>query len=104
MMESGMPVDILDEYGNTALMKAARNNRTDVVRYLLANGANVDKQGRLWRQQHYTMLLSSNKTDVISVLLQHGASRDIKNKFGSTPIDIPRRWNRKEVVDLLEQY
>ena len=96
-----MPVDISNESGCTALMNAAWNNRTDVVRYLLANGADVDKQGRSGSTAlHMASLL--NNTDLISVLLQHGASRDIKNKYGRTPIDIAR--NKKEALDLLEQY
>ena len=96
-----MPVDICDEDGFTALMNAAWNNQTDVVRYLLANGANVNKQNVVGATAlYYASLL--NKTDVISVLLQHGASKDIKDEFGDTPIDWAR--NKKEALDLLEQY
>ena len=46
MVEAGMPVDITDEVGWTALITAAINNRTDVVRCLLDKGANVNKQDR----------------------------------------------------------
>ena len=99
-----MPVDILDECGNTALMNAANNNRIDVVRYLLANGANVNKQNRYSGRTALHDASLSNKTDVISVLLQHGASRDIKNNKGDTPIDYARRNKYKEAVDLLAQY
>ena len=105
MVEAGMPVDILDEYGCTALITAALTNRTDVVSYLLANGANVNKQSRDGSTAlHYASFNVFNRTDIISVLLQHGASRDIKNKRGSTPIDWARRKKYKEAVDLLEQY
>ena len=38
------------------------------------------------------------------ILLEHGARKDIKNQFGSTPIDRARSLNYKEAVDLLEQY
>ena len=103
MVEAGMPVDILDEDGWTALMTAACNNRTDVVRYLLANGANVNKQNRFGETALHDASIN-NHTDVISVLLQHGASRDIKSNDGRTPIDYARVWNQKEAVDLLEQY
>ena len=93
-----MPVDILDEYGETALMNAARSNRTDVVRYLLANGANVQSRSGSTALRHASF---NNHTDVISVLLQHGASRDIENSVGDTPIDRARAENSKEAVDLL---
>ena len=42
MVDAGMPVDILDWCNNTALRRAATFNRTDVVRYLLKKGANVN--------------------------------------------------------------
>ena len=46
MVEAGMPVDIVDGDGWTALKRAAFNNQTDVVRYLLNNGANMNEQDR----------------------------------------------------------
>ena len=105
MVEAGMPVDITDGYGWTALITAAAaiNNRTDVVRCLLDKGADVNKQNRRgWTALHWASL--NNHTDVMRMLLQHGARKDIKNESGRTPIDSARRRNRKEAFDLLEQY
>ena len=96
-----MPVDISDDIGTTALMNAARSNRTDVVRYLLANRAKVNQQNCSGNTALHNASLNNN-TDVISVLLQHGASRYIKNKYGNTPIDYARGLGYKEAVDLLE--
>ena len=65
------------------------NNRTDVGRYLLKKGANVDKQnGEGQTALHWASFM--NYTDVIRILLQHGARTDIKNIIGSTPIDRAR--------------
>ena len=106
MVEAGMPVDIVDEYDWTALMNAATttlNNHTDVVHYLLEEGANVDKQHRSgWTALHYAS--RNNNTNVIRILLQHGARKDIKSNAGNTPIDVARGLNHKEAVGLLEQY
>ena len=96
-----MPIDIINEFGRTALMLAASYNRTDVVRCLLEKGANVNKQDR----DGLTALHEAsfqNHTDVIKILVQHGARTDIKNISGSTPIDLARRWDYKEEVDLLQ--
>ena len=107
MVEAGMPVDIDDGDGRTALSRAADYNRTDVVRYLLDNGANVNKQDG-WGGTALQWASRSNSTDVMRMLLQHGARKDIKDEGGATPIDAPiyyaRLWNNKEAVDLLEQY
>ena len=104
MVEAGMPVDITDgEYGWTALITAAMNNRTDVVRCLLGKGADVDKQDRSgWTALHVASI--ENNTDVMRMLLQHGAIKDIEDELGRTPIDYARWRNQKEAVDLLEQY
>ena len=104
MVESGMPVDIVDEDGSTALMRAAWHNQTDVVRYLLNNGANVNKQNRNgWTALHEASLVY-NSTNVIKILLQHGARTDIKDVSYDTPIHVARSRNYKEAVDLLQQY
>ena len=85
MVEAGMPVDIADGYGLTALRRAARSNRTDVVRYLLNNGANVNKQDS-WDETALHWASHMNQTDVMRILLQHGARKYIKNDGGFTPI------------------
>ena len=105
MVEAGMPVDITDGYGWTALITAAAaiNNRTDVVRCLLDKGADVNKQNREgWTALRVASI--NNQTDVMWMLLQHGARKDIKDEDGRTPIDHARFWNHKEAVDLLKQY
>ena len=103
MVEAGMPVDIDDGDDWTALSRAACYNRTDVVRYLLNNDANVNKQDRLGETALHAGSFM-NCTDVMRILLKHGARKDIKDNFGDTPIDRARLSNNKEAVDLLEQY
>ena len=98
-----MPVDIDDGDGWTALITAAFKNRTDVVRYLLNNGADVNKQNS-WGVTALHWASFRNYTDVMRILLKHGARKDIKDKHGRTPIDVARLWNKKEAADLLEQY
>ena len=96
MVEAGMPIDIYDWDDENALMKAADNNQTDVVRYLLNNGANVNKQNSSGDTAlHFAFF--SNSTDAMRILLQHGARKDIKNNYGCKPMD-------REIIDLPEQY
>ena len=103
MVEGGMPVDIAGGDGRTALAIAACYNQTDVVRCLLDKGANVNKQDLLGMTAlHWASY--NNHTDVMRMLLQHGARKDITDNYGLTPIDRARLWDRKEVVDLMEQY
>ena len=86
MMQAGMPVDIYDGQDRNALIRAADENQTDVVRYLLNNGANVNKQNsRGMTALHFAFI--SNSTDAMRILLQHGARKDIKNGAGCKPMD-----------------
>ena len=39
MVKAGMPIDIVDKHDDTALMRVACNNRTDVISALLQKGA-----------------------------------------------------------------
>ena len=96
MVEAGMPVDIYDGEDHNALMKAAYDNQTDVVRYLLNNGANVNKQNSSGNTAlHFAF--ESNSTDAMRILLQHGARKDIKNDGGYKPMD-------PEIFDLSDEY
>ena len=78
MVNEGMPVDIVNNYGNTALMRAADG----------------------FTALHFASFTSN--TDVIRMLLRHGASRDIKSKNGKTPIECTRGMNKEEAVRLLQ--
>ena len=101
MVKAGMPIDIIDKHDDTALMRVACNNRTDVISALLQKGADVDKQNRYG----YTALHAAsiyNNTDVIRMLLQHGATKDIENNFSDRPFDLARRENSEEAVRLLQ--
>jgi ankyrin repeat protein len=46
LVAAGLPVDALDEYDNTALDEAAGDARLDVMRALVAAGANLERRGR----------------------------------------------------------
>ena len=90
-----MPVDIDDRNGWTAPITAASFNQTDVVPYLLSNGANVNEQDR-WGMTALHLASYNNYTDFMRILLQHGARKDIKDDAGNTPIDYARLFNKKK--------
>ena len=105
LLEEGVPIDCVDGRDQTALFRAVFNNRTDVIRLLLQNGANANKRNRLGNTPvHYAAMV--NSTEAIAVLLKHGASINIKNNLGRKPIDEARgiMWNNNgAAVRMLEQ-
>lgn len=102
MLIAGMPADHADVFARTALIKAAQFNRTDVIRLLLQNGADVHKPNRFGNTPVHLAAIR-NSIDAIAVLLEHGASINITNYRGEKPVDIALRYNMKTVVRMLEQ-
>ena len=102
LLQDGVPVDCVDGYDQTALMIAARHNKTDVIRLLLQKEADVNKRNRYGNTPvHWAA--SGNSTEVIAILIEHGASINITNDKGDKPIDTARRYERDGAVRMLEQ-
>ena len=103
MLDGGMPVDIVDWAGFTALQLAAMLGRTDVIHKLLQRGADVNKRDRYHDQTALHWSAMKNNTDAIRLLLENGASTTKKDKKGRTPIDFAREYNSQEALLLLQQ-
>ena len=101
MLKEGVPVDCI-MHDRTALLFAVLCNKTDVIRLLLQNGADVNKRDRLGNTPvHYAAMM--NYTEAIAMLMRHGASINITNNRGEKPIDLARRFKKEAAVRMLEQ-
>lgn len=81
-----MPVDVSNEYGWTALHRAARYNRKDVAKQLLLAGADVNKQTNNGDTPlHWAAF--NNSCEVARLLVDKGADITLKNKWNQTPLD-----------------
>ena len=101
MLEEGVPIDIVDENGFTALGNAVYNNQTAVIPVLLQRRPDVNQRGGGGLTAlHVSAVL--NRTHITRALLEHGASTTIKDDRGQTPIDLARQMNHTEAVLLLQ--
>ena len=101
MLNDGMPVDICDDDGWTALHIASWSDNKYVVE-LLKNGADKNAQNNDGTTPlHHAARW--NSAEAISVLLQYGASTNIRNKKGRTPYDIALSSKKKEMVRLMKR-
>ena len=66
--------------GQTALMAASLEGHERIVRFLLKNGANPDRQNKL---EFTALMMASLKghANVVEELLEHGADSDIKLEY-----------------------
>ena len=102
LLQEGVPVDSVDGYDQTALMIAARHNKTDVIRSLLQKGTDINKRNRYCNTPvHWAT--SGNSTEAIAILIEHGALTNITNDKGDKPIYTARRYERDAAVRMLEQ-
>ena len=100
MLSEGMPVDVIFGSGWTALHSATLLNRTDVIKRLLHEGADVNRQ-TLWEDTPLHKAARYNKTEAARLLLDNGADINLKNDDNETPLDVASKGS--EVESLLLQ-
>ena len=101
MLRDGIPVDVSDGGDWTALHWAIMYNRTDVVKQLLHEGADVSRQFGYINETplHYAAQL--NNTEAARLLMGNGADINLKNYENKTPLDEAKEGS--EVESLLLQ-
>lgn len=93
-----------DAKGRTALSLASHEDHWDVVEALIRKDVDVNTQGPLG----YTSLLWATvrgRKDAVSMLLKHKkVDANVKNKAGSTALDIARICELHDIVRLLKEH
>jgi uncharacterized protein len=123
-------IEIRTKQDESALMMAALNGHEQLVRTLIAKGADVNKTG--WTPLHYAatnghlnvikLLLdrsayidaeSPNKStplmmaalygtvEAVTLLIKEGADILLQNELGLSALDFAKRGNRSDTIDLL---
>ena len=101
MLREGMPVDVSNMIGDTALQNATAFNRTDVIKRLVDEGADVNRQTRYGKDTPLHYAARKNNTEAVRLLLDNGADINLKNDDNKTPLDEARKGS--EVESLLLQ-
>jgi ankyrin repeat protein len=105
LLDAGADINARDEHGQTALMVAARDGRTSVVRWLIERGADLNHTAKFHLSA--LMLAVINGRDVIvGLLADAGADRTIRATGApgfadKTALDLAEAADRTIMVALL---
>jgi len=89
LVQKGVDVNALNEYGENALFDAVRSGNYETCLFLIENKININKQNRL---KQTPLLLACYKgityLDIILLLLHNGANPTIKNELNQDVLEI----------------
>lgn len=95
-------VNARDEFGETALHVAANRKRLELVKLLIARGADVQfKTASEFGETALHQATDNQSVPIIDVLIETGVDPNTKNKLGSTPLHYAAEWAHVEVVKAL---
>ena len=99
-LQRGVKVNARDENGSTPLMSAVMCDHLDVVKYLVAKGADVNAKSS---NNGTTPLMSAamrDLLDMVKYLIANGADVNAKDSEGTTPLMLAATWGH--LLDVVE--
>jgi ankyrin repeat protein len=104
LVEAGNPADTPIVYGEsreTPLLKAADAGKTDIVKYLISKGANVNFRTRDFGRTPLMMAVSRGFDDVVEILLKAGADPKVRDHTGDTAFALAALEGQYEIAEVL---
>lgn len=103
LIDHGADIDKENEFGNTALNRAAFNGRINMIRTLFNRGANIDYKN-IYGTTALIVASRKNQVDAVRELLDLGANIDHQNEDGDTALIFAAHDGSIDVVrELLKQ-
>ena len=91
-------IDRIDQFGNTALHRAAGDGNLVEIRNLIANGANVNARNRNGETPLHSATASNDNVEVIKFLVANGADVNAQDEWGGMPFFIMRNVEIAEFI------
>lgn len=93
-------------YDATPLMCASIDGKAEIVEFLLSKGAKVDAKFEYYEQMRGCTALHGaamqGHAKVVQLLLKAGAQYDLKDAKGKTPLAYATKYQRKDVMRILQ--
>jgi ankyrin repeat protein len=100
-LTEGININAKNKKGQTALMRAAEYQRTEVVTLLLEKGADVNFRSQPMRRTALMEASSAGNIVIIKQLAERGAEINAKDLSNNTSLHFASMWGHVEAVSLL---
>ena len=98
----GCSANASDNFGETALMKAAEQGHKDIMELLLEYGAYPDFTDKRDGDTALIKAVKRGQTRTVEVLLNSSANLYIRNKSGDTALKVAKKRGKRQIVNMLE--
>lgn len=90
-----------DEMNSTPLHLAVKNNRYEIARLLLENGAEINPRNKHGMTPLHLAAMSGN-TEVARMLLSRNARKDVRDHWGQSALMYATKGRHPEIAKLLQ--
>lgn len=97
------PLSVNQESAESPLYKAAERNEVDLIKQLLAEGADINQTGGEDQETPLHRAITRGSTEAAKILIDAGADVNKPRRDGQTPLEMARDRNRTEILALLTQ-
>ncbi|OUM65145.1 hypothetical protein PIROE2DRAFT_41965, partial [Piromyces sp. E2] len=87
LVDYGIDIYKVDRWGDTPLMKSFEKGDETMIKFLIENGANVNKKKCKWGSTPLMETCRIGNENIVKFLIKHGANVKKGNDIGDTPLN-----------------
>jgi len=108
LKDNDININIQNQLGITALMNASMIGNTEIVKFLIDSGADIESTN-IYNETPILFPIAYRHTEVVQLLLEAGASLNVKDQNGNTPLNLaetntPGYDTVEDIIELVKKY